>query len=113
MIHKIVVALLPDTPADRRHKLVVEDTVIFVEGQINRMPEYLRWGFRIMLLVLDFSSIPRYGLPFRFTSEDSRRRQLERWRGSRLRFQRDFVRLVSASALLRYYDHELMNSSNP
>jgi hypothetical protein len=108
MIRAIVTAMLPEAETHHGHARAVDDTVIFVEGQIGRMPQYLRWGFRALQLYLELASIPRAGMIFRFSNESHRRRRVQQWRNSRWRFQRDFVRLISSSALLRYYDHDLM-----
>ena len=105
MIRAIVTALLPELADNIHQKHTIAGTVTYVEGQVKRMSVHLKLASFLLLLYLDFSSVPRRGQLFRFASDSHRRNRLGQWRNSQWRFQRDFIRLISSSAMLYYYDN--------
>lgn len=79
----------PSTPSRETTSMVSA----FVAATSNRMPDYLRFGFRMLVLMLDSSSYPRKGRPFHQLTLEDRDEVLHRWEFSRLGFRRSLVAL--------------------
>lgn len=57
----------------------------------SKMPDYLRFAFRILTIIFDAWSYPRSGVPFHRLSLEGRLAQLHRWEHSRLQFRHALV----------------------
>jgi hypothetical protein len=79
----------------------------FVVAQQARMPDYLRWPFRLATLFFDFFGLVHAGRFFHSQDQDARWRQIQAWRSSALPPARDFIRFYESLVLYRWYsEHE-------
>jgi hypothetical protein len=77
--------------------------VRFILEQQGRMPDFLRLGLRAVTLALDGWTIPLTGRSFHRLPHARRWRQIEAWRGSRLRPVRDAVRFYESLAVFGWH----------
>jgi choline dehydrogenase-like flavoprotein len=77
-----------------------DDAARFIERQRARMSGQLRVPLGLLTRGFDWAGFAREGRRFSRQPLDSRRRQLDAWRGSPLGFKRDFVRFYESLALL-------------
>lgn len=90
--------------------LQINETVGFVATQIRHMPDFLRFGFAVILFIFNFWSLLTQGNLFFHLAHEKRRDYLERWRNAPLNFQRQFHRLIESLTTLNYYSY---NPGNP
>jgi hypothetical protein len=81
----------------------------FVLAQQDRMPDYLRWPFRILTILFDLFGLVYAGRLFRSQDQATRWRQIEAWRTAPFFSPaRDFIRFYESLVLYRWYaEHEL------
>ncbi len=110
LISEIVIALLPEYPKGiSEEKSIVENAVIdFVIGQIEALPVYLRFPYKIALYKFNFFSLFVYGRTFLKLGKKRKSNYIKMWSDSPLKQMRDVIKLLRSCALLQYYDHPVI-----
>ena len=82
-----------------------------------RMPDYLRFAFRILTLTFDAWSYPTTGRPFHRLSLARRTAQLSRWQHSRLQFRSSLIAFYRTMAIFgsysEYYKQDHDHGAHP
>ncbi len=110
LLSALTETLFPDWPSltpDDRRQLATRVTA-FVAGQIEALPRFLRFPYRLALIGFNALALLAGGRPFSRLSEQRRRRYLRLWSDSPIGLMRDFVKLVRSCAVLAAFDHPLM-----
>jgi hypothetical protein len=82
---------------------VHNQVVRFVLEQQGRMPDFLRFGLRLLTLTLDKWTLPLTGRAFHRLPHDRRWSQIEAWRKSGLRPVRDAVRFYESLSIFAWH----------
>ncbi|MFH1029432.1 MAG: hypothetical protein V1791_15645, partial [Pseudomonadota bacterium] len=110
LLGQITLPLLPVEPSlspDIRRS-VEQDVVEFVGAQINGMPVYLRWPYKLAIEGFNWMSVRQYGRRYTKLDPVKKKDYVAVWIHSTLSFKRDFIKLIRSCALLRFYDHPLV-----
>lgn len=116
-LHDVVSALAYSLAADHAHAgsphlgAPYNDLAQFVLRQQARMSDPLQPALAALTHAFDYEGLLRAGRRFRHQSPESRRRQLEAWRGSSLGFKRDFVRFYESLVVLALHSRALPPAS--
>lgn len=89
-------------PSDRE-RVSPNAVVNFVLDQHRRMPDYLQRALLLLTICFAITGLFYGGSMFHRLSPASRSRQIATWRQSRIRAQRDFVRLYDGLAVFCWY----------
>jgi hypothetical protein len=79
------------------------EVVGYVLAQHGRMPDYLRFAFRIATLGFDLLGVVHGGRSFHRAEPASRWRQIEAWRQGPVSVTRDFVRFYESLVVQCWY----------
>ena len=107
IVSDIVETLMPHTPelgADERARIHA-DVAAFVTRQVEAIPAFLAWAYRIAITGFDALGCLRYGRRFVALDAERRRAYLDAWAGAPIGLMRDFVKLLRSCTLLAYFDH--------
>ena len=107
VLSEIVDALLPDAPAlDTAPRSEVHaDVTAFVTRQVEAMPAFLAWAYRLAITAFDALAGLRHGRRFVSLEPARQRAYLELWSHSPIGPMRDFVKLIRSCSLLAFFDH--------
>jgi hypothetical protein len=114
----VVVALIESIIHDRCRPADGErpfhDAVIrFVLDQSGRMPDYLYYPFKCLVLVFGAWPLLLKGRLFHGLSLEQRVRQVRAWRDSRLSFRRDFIRFYETFVIFAWYSERYPDDNTP
>jgi hypothetical protein len=105
---RVVGALVESIIHDRSQNACDEspshDAVIrFVLDQGERMPDYLRYPFKCLVLIFGAWPLLLKGRLFHSLSSEQRARQVWAWRNSRLNLCRDFIKFYETFVIFACY----------
>jgi hypothetical protein len=103
LLADIVQTLLPGS-IERR---IQDEVVAFVADQIDGMPSYLRYPYRLAMSGFNWLALRPYARTFLKLDPVKQRDYVGMWIHSTIGFKRDFIKLIRSCALLAYYDHPL------
>jgi len=89
--------------ADGNRRCIENDVVRFVSAQHAHTPDFLRLPLRVLTIVFDAWPLLTTGQTFHRSAPEARRRQIARWRASRLGVQRDLIRYYEGLAVFGWY----------
>lgn len=106
----IVRVVLPDYPAleTAARRSVENDVARYVAALLGSMPAFLRFPYTVALCAFEWLALLRHGRRFRNLTVAQQTLHLAAWSEAPLLPMRDFVRLIRSSALLAYFDHQLV-----
>lgn len=84
----------------------------FVLEQHGRMPDYLRFPFRCLVLAFDAWPFPSAACPFHRLPAERRMKQIQAWRQSSLPFMRDLMRFYATLVVFGIYS-EAVRGQDP
>lgn len=76
----------------------------YVLAEHGRLPDYLRWPMRVLVMAFDAQTLLTTGAPFHALPPERRARWIERWRHARLGPCRDFIRFHESLAIFAGHD---------
>lgn len=101
LTNAIVRDLGGDTAADTAAKRQAVSR--FVLDQHARMPDYLRFPFKIFTLVFAYWPLPFTGRPFHNLPHDKQAKQVDAWRNSTLRPRKSLIEFFSTLIVFGWY----------
>ena len=110
ILSAVIVSVLPDVLGlNEESGLEVQNDVInFVAGQVESLPRFLFLPYCSLLLIFNYACLLFKGNFFTELVKIEQLNYLRMWSYSKLRFMRDFIKLIRSCSLLRYYDHPLI-----
>ncbi len=107
VVAELVRLLTPSFPAlDASERDRVQSSVTgFVTSQIESLPTFMGFPYRLVLTGFGWLSVFRFGRVFGSLDEASQQAYLSDWSDGRIGLLRDFIKLIRSCALLAYYDH--------
>lgn len=113
-LDRVVVALIESIIHDRcggaGDEPPFHDAVIrFVLDQGGRMPDYLCYPFKCLVLVFGTWPLLLKGRLFHGLSLEQRVRQVRAWRNSRLSVRRDFIKFYETFVIFAWYSERYPN----
>ena len=81
----------------------LDKVVQFITDQHARMPDYLRFPFKCLVLVFDAWAIPFTGRSFHNLSHARRWQQIQVFNGSKLGFRRDMILFFETLTIFGWY----------
>jgi hypothetical protein len=105
---RVVVALIESIIHDRCRGAggapTLRDAVIrFVVDQGGRMPDFLRYPFKCLVLIFGAWPLLLKGRLFHRLSLEQRAQQVRAWRNSRISFRRDFIKFYETFVIFAWY----------
>jgi hypothetical protein len=114
-LDRVIVAIIESIIHDRWRGVggdgpPVRDAVIrFVLDQGGRMPDYLCYPFKCLVLVFGAWPLLLKGRLFHKLSPEDRAQQVRSWRNSKLNFRRDFIKFYETFVIFAWYSERYPN----
>ncbi len=107
VVSAMVRALLPSFPdlASSEQMRVQSSVTSFVTSQIEALPSFMGFPYRLVITGFGLLSVLRFGRVFSALDEGSQQAYLLQWSEAPIGVLRDFIKLIRSCALLAYYDH--------
>jgi hypothetical protein len=76
---------------------------VFLLRQMDQMPDYLRWPFRMVTLVYGMHTILLHGRLFHALTPEQKDRVIRRWKHSKISFMSTFIRFFEGLVTVHVY----------
>ena len=96
------IAASDDRP-ERERYTAYNEIVVFIQEQLERMPQFLAWAIKVATAVFGASRILLEGSLFHQRDSSRRRLQIEIWKRSRVGPCRDLMRFYTSLVVLALY----------
>lgn len=113
IVEKIISLFIPETTKLSSEDLqtVEKDVHLFVLGQIESMPKYMKKPYNFAVSIFNFFSIFSHGNLFIKLPIEKQKSYLNKWRTSNSPNKRNILKPILTFTLFSFYDHPIIRKS--